>query len=176
MIESRKDKQKKQEFKQWEPIYVSIRTKWSKVPGDIIALMVAELDEARKAFPIVNRYVQLLCDQRACGWYTYKGQFLNKDGLSWFLWDARCAAYMKLELRELQHKYEAARTEIAIDTDIHYTCTDTNGHKITLSIVSDCGLVNNERGGTWRKVICRPIGLNNCPPLTLDFTRLYAVR
>jgi hypothetical protein len=53
----------------------------------------------------------------------------------------------------------------------YYTYTNEAGKEITVWIKEDCGLVNG-LDRQWHKVVCKPIGFNNCPSMILDKGKL----
>lgn len=54
--------------------------------------------------------------------------------------------------------------------------TTASGVNIHVHIVEDCGLVNGRDGTKWHKVLCRPIGFNNCPLMILDRNKLKDIK
>jgi len=39
--------------------------------------------------------------------------------------------------------------------------TTQTGKTILVEVIKDCGMVRNEGGHEWHKMICRPVGFNN---------------
>lgn len=56
----------------------------------------------------------------------------------------------------------------------HYNYKTQNGLSVTVWIKEDCGLVNG-KDKQWHKVICKPIGFNNCPSMILDMASLTPI-
>ncbi len=54
----------------------------------------------------------------------------------------------------------------------YFTYTNETGQKITVYIIEDCGEMKNQWGNTWHKVLCKPIGFNNAPVMSLDKNKL----
>ena len=46
-----------------------------------------------------------------------------------------------------------------------------SGDRIPVFITKDCGIVQGQHA-PWHKVLCKPIGFNNCPTMVLDFSTL----
>jgi hypothetical protein len=53
----------------------------------------------------------------------------------------------------------------------NYIYTTLEGREVEVWIKEDCGIVTG-LDKAWRKVICKPIGFNNCPNMILDFDKL----
>lgn len=54
----------------------------------------------------------------------------------------------------------------------HYTYTTPQGKGVSVYVVEDCGMLSDQAGGQWHKVLCKPIGFNNAPIMSLDFNKL----
>lgn len=70
--------------------------------------------------------------------------------------------------------YTSVMTPKTNGTDM-YIYTTPKGFKIHVVIVEDCGMVKDSQGLEWHKVVCRPIGLNNTIPMTLNLGSLVRV-
>ncbi len=62
----------------------------------------------------------------------------------------------------------------ALLSEQNYIYTNPEGQKITVYVIEDCGDMQDRDGQEWRKVLCRPIGFNNAPLMSLDFNKLVA--
>lgn len=98
-------------------------------------------------------------------WDMFYGAGLNIYSCE-FLYDYLNDSHIETAIKKIVKEIESA--------PVYFDYTNEAGQKITVWIEQDCGMVNGKEK-PWHKVICRPIGFNNCPPMVLDMATLARV-